>query len=86
VKSDGDSKISLVGFGDEPTPTGARNAALQAANITLSRERAQAVATYLESQLSKIGLKGWSISIAAAATGGSASMQGANGTVVATLS
>jgi hypothetical protein len=75
----------LLGYGDKLTAKNESNAALRSANITLSRERAQAVATYLEARLSALGLTGFSISIGAANTGGAGTGQAADDIVVATL-
>jgi uncharacterized repeat protein (TIGR02543 family) len=86
IKSGHDTQITLLGYGDQLTSAESANPTDQAANITLSRERAESVATYLEGKLADLGLKGWAISIATAPTGGSASSQGADGIVVAELS
>jgi outer membrane protein OmpA-like peptidoglycan-associated protein len=78
--------ISLLGYGDALSTADANNPTFRAANITLSRNRAQAVATYLGGRLTALGLKGWAISIAAAPNGRSGSGQGANSIVIAALS
>jgi outer membrane protein OmpA-like peptidoglycan-associated protein len=59
IKLDADSQITLFGFGDKTVPTGETN-------VELGRQRAAAVATYLEAQLAAFGLKGWTISISPA--------------------
>ena len=56
VKTNGDLQITLYGFGDKTVPT-------NETNVALGDQRATAVATYLESQLSALGLKGWTISV-----------------------
>jgi len=86
AKGSGDKQISLLGYGDRHSGNSESNAASRSANYSLSRERAQAVATYLEGRLSALGLNGFSISIAAASAGGSYSEQGASSIVVAILS
>jgi len=48
--------------------------------------RSQAVATYLEGQLSALGLKGWTISISAASLGSASSGQFDAAFVIVTLS
>jgi len=66
LKSNGGSQISLLGYGDVLTPIQEQSAALVAANVALGRQRAAAVATYLQGRLAELGLTGWTISIAAA--------------------
>ena len=66
LKSNGGSQISLLGYGDVLTPIQEQSAALVAANVALGRQRAAAVATYLQGRLAALGLTGWTISIAAA--------------------
>ncbi len=56
IKTDGDQQITLYGFGDKTTTS-------SETSVALGRQRASAVATYLEAQLAAIGLKGWTISI-----------------------
>ncbi len=85
VKTKGDTQISLIGFGDKLTAA-EFNSGSENADIVLSRMRAQAVATYLESQLATLGFSGFSISISAAKFGKGDSGQGANAIVVASLS
>ena len=86
AKGSGDTQISLLGYGGRLSAISESNAASRSANNSLSRERARAVATYLEERLSALGLNGFSISIAATSAGGSDSGQGASSIVVATLS
>jgi uncharacterized repeat protein (TIGR02543 family) len=86
VKAKGDKQIVLIGFGDELTSAAERNKALTAKNIELGRTRAQAVATDLERRLAALGLKGWTISIVAAGTGGTSVNQSESKIVLATLS
>ena len=78
--------ISLIGYGDTLSAADASNPTFEAANLTLSRQRAQAVATYLGGRLTALGLKGWTINIAAAPNGKSGSGQGASSIVIAALS
>ncbi len=56
AKSKGTSQITLYGCGDE----------VGAPRDALGRDRAGAVATYLGTELAKLGLKGWSIAISTA--------------------
>lgn len=86
AKADRDNQISLLGYGDELSAANERNKALRAANIALGRVRAQAVATYLATQLGGLGFKGWSISISAADSSKPGTSQSGNGIVIATLS
>jgi uncharacterized repeat protein (TIGR02543 family) len=57
VKTNKASQITLYGFGDKTVPP-------NETNVELGQQRAAAVATYLEAQLTAIGQKGWTISIA----------------------
>jgi len=86
VKANGDTQIALLGYGDKLTAANDRNLALWTNNIDLSRSRAQAVASYLQKRLAALGLKGWTISIAAAGAGKRGSSQSEFGVVIATLS
>ncbi len=86
AKAKNSTAISLLGYGDALSGADADNPTFEAANIALSRQRAAAVATYLEGQLAALGLKGWAISIAVAPNGKSGSGQGAAFIVIATLS
>ena len=63
-----------------------RNAGDKAKNVELGRARAQAVAAYLEGRLTALGLKGWTISIAAAGAAKPGSSQYEVGLVIVTLS
>ena len=71
VKSKGKngSMIQLLGFGDTLTATQNQNRAMVSLNVGLGRKRAQAVASYLEGELSSLGVQGWTISIEAASAG-----------------
>ena len=81
VRATLDTQIALYGYGDKLTAAEERNKALVAKNIELGRMRAEAVATYLQGRLSSLGLRGWTISIAAAG-----SSQSEIAIVIATLS
>jgi uncharacterized repeat protein (TIGR02543 family) len=74
IKSKGDSQVALLGSGDKSAPT-------SESNTELGRQRAQAVASYLEARLNALGLKGFSISITPATPGQSQSAM-----VIASLS
>jgi uncharacterized repeat protein (TIGR02543 family) len=83
VKSHHQTEISLLGFGDNLSGTAARSAT----NVALGRRRAQAVASYLQSRLSTLRLKGgWSISIGGAGTGKTSTGQTESSMVSVTLS
>ncbi len=84
MRADGDSQVTLLGYGDELSAKDAQNKALVAKNIELGRMRAQAVATYLEGLLTSLHLKGWTISISGASVLASTSYNA--GEVIATLS
>jgi outer membrane protein OmpA-like peptidoglycan-associated protein len=86
VKAKGDKQIALLGYGDKLTAAAERNSALSAKNVELGQKRAQAVATYLEGRLAALGLKGWTISIAAAGAAKAGSIQYEIAIVIATLS
>jgi len=86
AKTNKSTAISLLGYGDALSAADASNPTFESANIALSRERAQAVATYLGGRLTALGLNGWAISIAAAPNGRSGSGQGASSIVIAALS
>jgi len=86
AKSKTDIQIALLGYGDLLSAAQERNGSLAAANVQLGRMRAQAVATYLEGQLSALGLKGWTISISAASLGSASSGQFDAAFVIVTLS
>jgi outer membrane protein OmpA-like peptidoglycan-associated protein len=66
VKTEGKTQITLYGYGDKLTVANEHDQSFLAANLTLGRMRAAAVATYLEGSLTALGLKGWTISIEAA--------------------
>jgi uncharacterized repeat protein (TIGR02543 family) len=61
AKSDRDTSISLVGFGDKLSKAEELNEALWSANYTLSEHRANAVASYLRERLAALGLTGVSV-------------------------
>jgi outer membrane protein OmpA-like peptidoglycan-associated protein len=86
IKAKGDSQIALLGYGDKLTLSEERNGADTAKNVVLGRARAQSVASYLEGRLGALGLKGWSISIAAASAAKPGSSQFELGLVIVTLS
>ncbi|MHB8379008.1 MAG: InlB B-repeat-containing protein [Acidimicrobiales bacterium] len=86
VKAKGDKQIALLGYGDKLTSAAERNSALSAKNVELGRTRAQAVATYLQGRLAALGLRGWTISIAAASAAKPGSIQYETKIVIATLS
>jgi uncharacterized repeat protein (TIGR02543 family) len=86
VKTNGNSQISLLGYGDTLSVTNERNKSLVAANVELGQKRAQAVATYLQESLNALGLKGWTISLAASDSTTSPSGRSAAGFVVVSLS
>jgi uncharacterized repeat protein (TIGR02543 family) len=86
VKAKRDTQLALLGYGDKLTAARERNKALVAKNIELGRRRAEAVATYLQGRLAALGLKGWTISIAAAGAGKAGSSQSEIAIVIATLS
>ena len=83
MKAKGDTQVTLLGYGDELTASQLSNGALSAANVELGRMRAEAVATYLEERLTAIGIKGWTISLAAGNVTASNSINAA--LVIATL-
>jgi uncharacterized repeat protein (TIGR02543 family) len=82
VKSKGKSQIALLGFGDNLSGASSSSST----NVALGRERAQAVADYLQGRLTALGLKGWSISIGAEGTGTTSSGQIESALVSVTLS
>jgi uncharacterized repeat protein (TIGR02543 family) len=86
VKSEGKTQITLYGYGDRLTVANEHDQSFLAANITLGRMRAQAVATYLEGQLTALGLKGWTISIEATSLAAPGSGNADAATVFAALS
>ena len=86
MKTNGNSQISLLGYGDTLSVTNERNKSLVAANVELGQKRAQAVATYLQESLNALGLKGWTISLAASDSTTSPSGRSAAGFVVVSLS
>jgi outer membrane protein OmpA-like peptidoglycan-associated protein len=86
VKTKKASQIALVGYGDLLTKAEQGNQTAVDEEVALGRLRAQAVATYLEGQLSDLGVKGWTISIAGANSKQLTSSQYDAATVVATLS
>ena len=61
VKTNHDTKILLVGYGDLLSAADARNESLWAANITLSQHRASAVEAYLKQRLAALGVRGYTI-------------------------
>jgi len=86
AKAKGDKQIVLLGYGDKLTTAAEHNKSLSAKNVELGRARAQAVATYLQGRLAALGLKGWTISIAAAGPAKPGSIQYETKIVIATLS
>jgi uncharacterized repeat protein (TIGR02543 family) len=62
VKSHHDTKIALAGYGDKLSTADQLIQSLWSADYTLSKNRADAVRTYLESALAAIGVKSYSIS------------------------
>jgi uncharacterized repeat protein (TIGR02543 family) len=85
VKTNKDSQIALLGYGDTLTPTSQQNASDVTANVALAQKRAQAVATFLQDDLNALGLKGWTISLAASTTTSRSGLS-ASGYVIASLS
>jgi len=83
VKATKHFRVSLFGYGDDLSSIQQSDKADVSASIELGRMRAQEVATYLEGQLSSLGLKGWTISIGVASVG---SGQTEIASVIATLS
>jgi uncharacterized repeat protein (TIGR02543 family) len=61
VKTNRDTKILLVGYGDQLSAADARNESLWAANLTLSQHRASAVEAYLKQRLAALGVRGYTI-------------------------
>jgi uncharacterized repeat protein (TIGR02543 family) len=62
VKANHDTKIALVGYGDELSKADQLNESIWAANFVLSRDRARAVETYLRTQLAALGVHSFTIS------------------------
>jgi uncharacterized repeat protein (TIGR02543 family) len=86
IMANKNTQIALTGYGDELTAAQAHNGTLLSSNAELGRERAEAVATYLEQRLGALGLKGWSISISGIGDVTSNSDEFETAKVVATLS
>ncbi|MGC1238090.1 MAG: InlB B-repeat-containing protein [Acidimicrobiales bacterium] len=86
VKAEKITQIALLGYGDTLTTADERNLTIWSANIALSRQRAGAVATYLEQCLGSLKFTGWSISVAAAGSTKPKTAQGASSIVIAQLS
>jgi len=61
VKANHDTKIALVGYGDQLTKADQLNESIWAANFVLSRDRARAVETYLRTQLAALGVHSFTI-------------------------
>jgi uncharacterized repeat protein (TIGR02543 family) len=62
VKANHDTKIALIGYGDELSKADQLNESIWAANFLLSRARARAVETYLRTQLAALGVLAVTIS------------------------
>jgi outer membrane protein OmpA-like peptidoglycan-associated protein len=62
VKTNHDTKISLVGYSGDLTTANATNEADWAASLKLSQQRALAVEDYLKIQLASLGITGYTIS------------------------
>jgi outer membrane protein OmpA-like peptidoglycan-associated protein len=62
AKANHDTKIALVGYGDELSKADQLNESIWAANFVLSRNRAKAVAAYLRIQLTALGVHSFTIS------------------------
>ena len=91
IEKDGDKTITLVGYGDKLSATQLSDKTVWAANYALSQRRAEAVATYLNQELAKLGAKSYTVSaVANGLSTPSKSSETANqaksGLVVATLS
>jgi uncharacterized repeat protein (TIGR02543 family) len=86
VKVNKVTQIALLGYGDTLTTADERNLTMWSANIALSRQRAGAVATYLEQCLASLKFAGWSISVAAEGAAKPETTQGASSIVIAQLS
>ncbi len=87
VKTNHDTEILLVGYGDTLSAADARNESLWAANINLSQHRASAVEAYLRLRLAALGVKGYTITVQGngAVTSGGTTIPSNTGLVVATL-
>ena len=90
IKTNRDTHIALVGYGDKLTLADELNESLWAANFTLSEYRASAVATYLKQRLAVLGVKEYSITAkgngaVAPTSGGAAIKQTTSDLVIATL-
>jgi uncharacterized repeat protein (TIGR02543 family) len=90
IKTNRDTHIALVGYGDKLTLADELNESLWAANFTLSEHRASAVATYLKQRLAVLGVKEYSITAkgngaVAPTSGGAAIKQAKSDLVIATL-
>jgi outer membrane protein OmpA-like peptidoglycan-associated protein len=86
VKTSKTTQIALLGYGDTLTTAEEHNLKTWTANIALSRQRAGAVATYLEQCLVSLKFTGWSISVAAEGSTKPETAQGASSIVIAQLS
>ncbi len=89
VKTDHDTSIALVGYGDELSKADELNETLWAANFTLGQDRAYAVEAYLKARLAALGIS--SVTITAVGSGSaisgttSSSASGKYGIVTAAL-
>ena len=88
VKTNHDTKIALVGYSGELTTSNELNEETWAASLKLALARAKAVETYLEQQLSALGVTGSVITTSGStkALSPSSASQPANRKVVASLS
>lgn len=88
IKTNHDTKISLVGYSGDLTTAEASNESDWAASIKLGQQRAVAVEGYLKTQLASLGVTGYTISAvgSAATLSASATQQPVNRKVVATIS
>jgi len=91
IKSNRDTKIKLVGYGDALSVADQSNETKWVANFALSKRRATAVEVYLAQQLSALGVTGYTIAAVGDATAGpgssgpSAAAKAKDGEVIATL-
>ncbi len=63
IRTNHDKKIALVGFSSDLTTANVLNEATWGAALLLSRQRAQAVETYLELKLASLDVTGYSVSV-----------------------
>ncbi len=63
IKANHDTKIALVGFSSDLTTANVLNEAAWGAALQLSRQRAQAVESYLQLQLALLGVTGFTVSV-----------------------